>query len=91
MTENMIRFVGTMVLMRGLRTLWQEATEYASTYYDKLNEIRIVTGMSESESLKLGENYRKMAKDMKVSSTDIVSAATEFWRQGLSQQDVDSR
>ena len=71
--------------------MWQEATEYASTYYDKLNEIRIVTGMSESESLKLGENYRKMAKDMKVSSTDIVSAATEFWRQGLSQQDVDSR
>lgn len=87
----MIRFVGTMVLMRGLRTMWREATEYASTYYDKLNEIRIVTGMSESKSLKLGESYRQMAKDMKVSSADIVSAATEFWRQGLPEDQVYAR
>lgn len=87
----MLRWVGTMVIMRGLTTLWRNATEYAGTYYDKLNEIRIVTGMSESESLKLGENYRQMAKDMKVSSTDIVSAATEFWRQGLPEDQVDAR
>lgn len=32
-----------MLVVRGLQQLWSNAIDYASTYYDKLNEIRIVT------------------------------------------------
>lgn len=39
----------TMLVLRGLTTLWRNATEYAQQYYDKLNEIRIVTGKTQAE------------------------------------------
>ena len=71
-----------MLVLRGLTTMWRNATTYAQQYYDKLNEIRIVTGRTEAEANKLGQSYRKMAAQMSVASTDIAKAAVEFWRQG---------
>lgn len=41
--------VTTMLILRGLTSMWREATSYAQKFYDKLNEIRIVTGKSEAE------------------------------------------
>lgn len=32
-----------------------------------------------------------MAKTMKVSSTEIATAAVEFWRQGLDESEVNAR
>lgn len=65
-----------------LKNQWQEAISYATEYYDALNEIRTVTMKSESESNKMGENFRKIAKEMKVSSTEVAQAAVTFYRQG---------
>lgn len=81
----------TMLVLRGLTTMWRGATTYARQYYDKLNEIRIVTGKTEAEANKLGQSYRKMAAQMSVASTDIAKAAVEFWRQGLSEDEVNRR
>jgi len=67
---------------RALTNFWNEAHTYATTYYDQLNEIRIVTKATEEEAAQMGKTYRQIAKDMKVSSTDVASAAVEFWRQG---------
>lgn len=81
----------TMVMLRGLSSLWREATQYAQKFYDCLNEIRIVSGKSQAEANKLGQSYRKMAKEMKVSSVEIAEAAVEFWRQGLDENTVNER
>ena len=74
-----------MLVLRGLRTIWRNATQYAQEYYDKLNEIRIITGRSEADVARLGQSYRALAKQMNVSSTEIATAAVEFWRQGLQE------
>lgn len=76
---------------RALTNFWNEAHTYATTYYDQLNEIRIVTKATEEEAAQMGKTYRQIAKDMKVSSTDVASAAVEFWRQGQSESDVNIR
>ncbi|MGN0763624.1 MAG: phage tail tape measure protein, partial [Aristaeellaceae bacterium] len=51
----------------------------------------MVTGKSESEVNRLGQSYRTLAKTMKVSSTEIATAAVEFWRQGLDESEVNAR
>lgn len=89
--NRMIQMASTMLIMRGLSSIWSSAKDYAQKYYDKLNEIRIVTMATEEDANRMGTSYRKMARDMKVSSTEIVSAATEFWRQGLDESDVNAR
>lgn len=74
-----------------IREFWTNGWEYAQSYYDQLNEIRIVTGQTAEEAEVMGKVYRNMAKEMSVSSTDIASAAVEFWRQGLNENEVNSR
>ena len=39
----------------------------------------------------MGQSYRNLARNMKVSATEIAVAATEFWRQGLDEQQVNER
>lgn len=81
----------TVYATNALKNFWRDSLDYAQQYYDKLNEIRIVTGMSDEEASRLGDSYRDMAQKMSVSSTEIASAATEFWRQGLGESDVSAR
>ena len=80
--------MATVWASNALRAFWTDGIKYASQYYDLMNEIRIVTGMSEGDADKLGQDYRRLAEEMKVSSTDIAKAAVEFWRQGVSDDKV---
>lgn len=82
---------GTMMLIRGIKNLWKNAMEYANEYYDQLNEIQVVTEKSDTEITTLTERYRNMASQMSVSSKDIASAATTFYRQGLGDAEVEQR
>lgn len=74
-----------------LKNMFQDAISYASEYYDLMNEIRIVSGYSEEQAAKLSAEYRTLAKEMSVSSTDIAKAAVEFWRQGLDEDETNRR
>lgn len=74
-----------------LKNTFKDALEYAEEYYDLMNEIRIVSGYSEDQAKRLGAEYRKMAQEMSVSSTDIAKAAVEFWRQGLDENETNRR
>ncbi len=89
--SRLIQIVTTMLVLRGLTSLWRNATDYAQQYYDSLNEIRIVTGKTEQQVARLGQRYRAMAKEMNVSSSEIATAAVEFWRQGLDEDEVERR
>lgn len=74
-----------------LKHQWSAAIEYATTYYDKLNEIRVVTGKTETEATKMGQEMRDLAKKMKVTSTELSQAAVTFYRQGLNDAQVKDR
>lgn len=50
MVSQLERWAATMIVMRGLRNLWRNMTDYAAEYYDALNEIRIVTMKTEEEA-----------------------------------------
>lgn len=86
-----IRQVVMMHVTNALKNMWSDALDYAQTYYDLLNEIRIVSGYSEDQAAILGQQYRDIAKQMKVSSTEIAEAAVEYWRQGLPEDEVNER
>lgn len=79
------------VLISALREQWSAAIDYATQYYDTLNEIRVVTGKNEAEATQMGDNFRKLAKEMKVTSTELASAAVTFYRQGLNDTQVNER
>ena len=89
--DRLAQLAKTYIQMRGLRTLWKNATSYVTEYYDALNEIRVVTGKSEEESLTLGENYRKLAKEMSTTSQELAESAVTLYRQGLSDEQVNER
>ena len=90
-SNRLLQMAATMLVLRGLTSIWRNATSFAQQYYDKLNEIRIVTGRSQDQANQLGNSYRTLARNMKVSATEIAVAATEFWRQGLDEQQVNER
>lgn len=89
--NRMMSMVRNIVVMRMMRQIWAEAIKYAQEYYDKMNEIQIVTMKSSSEIAQLSTQYRAMASELKISSTDIATAAVEFWRQGLDATEVAER
>ena len=68
--------------IRQLKKQWSAAIEYASSYYDKMNEIRVVTGKTEQDAERIGASYRKLAKELSVTSTELSEAAVTFYRQG---------
>ena len=90
-SSRLLQMAATMLVLRGLTSIWRNATGFAQQYYDKLNEIRIVTGKSQQQANQLGTSYRNLAKNMKVSATEVAVAAAEFWRQGLDEQQVNER
>ena len=58
MAGQLLQMASTMLVLRGLSSLWQKATDFAQQYYDKLNEIRIVTGKSQTDVNRMGQQYR---------------------------------
>lgn len=101
--DTLVKMATVYVTMK-LRQMFNEAIDYAGKYYDLLNEIRIVSGtalnpetgemeaaMSVEKAEEIGRAYRRMAKEMQVSSVEIATAAVEFWRQGLPEDEVESR
>lgn len=49
MGGRLLQMAATMLVLRGLTEIWQRATTFAQTYYDQLNEIRIVTGKNQQQ------------------------------------------
>ena len=91
LTNILNRYLSIGIVMRELRKLWSEAIKYVSTYYDKMNEIRVVTGKTQQQADQLGNSLRKMASEYSVSSTEMAEGAVTFYRQGLSDSEVEDR
>ncbi len=76
---------------RDIANAFREAAVYVEQYNSLLTEISIVTGRTQSEVEQLGGTYRQLAKDMKVTSTQIAEAAVGYYRQGLNDTQVMER
>ena len=85
------RYIGLYAIIRSITSLIKNAIEYVSEYSNKMSEIQIITGKTNSEVQKLAETYRNIAQDMGVSSLDIADAAIYFTRQGLAAEQIEER
>lgn len=56
-----------------------------------LTEIGMVTNQTREQTASLAKEYNNLAKEMKVTTSEIISGAVEFYRQGLSQEEVMER
>lgn len=73
--------------LRGMK----DAISYLNELDNSLNQIRIVTGLSQIEVEKLAKSYNSLAKQMSVSTKEIAAQAVDLYRQGLQGTDVDER
>lgn len=92
--EAMIASMNNMITMyarRFARQLVQQAAQFVKQYDAAIKEIKVVTRKSDEEVNQLGENMIKVAKDLKISFSDVAKATTELYRQGLSDEEVDER
>ena len=90
-TSVMTRMFSLMAIIRGINTLIQNTVEYVSAYYDKMNEIQIITQKSDDEVENLAQTYREIAEMMNVSTLDIADSAIYFTRQGLAAEEIEQR
>lgn len=77
--------------VQAMQQFWNDAWSYANAYYDKLNEIRVVTGKTQAEANMMGANFRDLANELSVTSQDLIEGAVTYYRQGLSDMDVEER
>ena len=89
--NKLVQMLVVATALKALKSIWKNAIDYGKQYYDLLNEIRIVSGQTQKQADDMGKAYRKMAKDMNVSSTEIAKAAVEFYRQGLPEDETNKR
>ena len=90
MLDSMVRYA-SFAVMSALQNAWRDTLQYVKEYHDALNEIRIVTNGTEADASNMGRTFVEMAKRLSVNSSEIAGAAVEFYRQGLSDSEVNSR
>lgn len=90
-TGLLTRYFSVVAVIRTINNLIKNTVEYVSEYYDKMNEIQIITQKSSEEVAQLGDKYRKIAEEMNVSSLEMADAAIYFTRQGLPAEEIENR
>lgn len=90
-----MKMFGTWMLVG---TAWMQSIgffknglQYAYELNQALTQISIVTSKNQDQVARLGETYQKTAFQMGVLTKNIADASVEFYRQGLSQEDVMKR
>lgn len=69
----------------------EEAKKFVVEFDAAMTEIQMVTMKTDEEISELGNSLIQTAVDMKVSVSDVTSAATELYRQGISDEEVSVR
>ena len=78
------------VFVQGLH-FFTKGIEYVNELNKALTEISIVTGKNQQQVAELAIEYNNLAKQMGVLTQDIAQASVEFYRQGLTQEEVMER
>ena len=89
--NKMLVWAGAGTLLFGAIRQIKTAILYVRELDNALNEIRIVTNKTQEEVNRLGLSYNKLAKEMNVTTREIASTATDLFRQGLDEGQVEER
>jgi len=81
--------VGTAI-MQTIRFV-REGIKYVYELDGALNEIRIVTGQTQTQVEKLALSYNALAKSMGVTTIEVAKTSVELYRQGLNAMEVEDR
>lgn len=84
-------WIGASTLFMQALRFFQDGIRYVNELNKVLTEISIVTGQTQAQVALLAKEYQQLAKQMGVTTEDIARGAVEFYRQGLSQQEVMER
>lgn len=80
----------TVTYYKAIREI-SSGIKYITEMDSALTEIGIVTNQTREQTAALAVEYNKLAKEMKVLTSEIASGAVTFYRQGLSQEEVMER
>jgi len=69
-------------VISGLFREFKDGVSNLNLINKSLTDIRVVTGMNALEAMKLGKSYNAMGKSMGATTTELLSGATEWYRQG---------
>lgn len=69
----------------------QEAVQFVQTYDNAMTEIQMVTLKTDEEIASLGDSFIDKAVDLKAGVSEVTTAATALYRQGLDNDSVDAR
>ena len=86
-TQHLITQFGHRMFQRAI----QETKRFVQEYDKDMTTIQMITLKSDSEIGDLGQNLIQKAVDMRASVSETTSAAAELYRQGLSDEEVDTR
>ena len=76
---NVMRIVSGFSIYK----VFSEALKYAKDFNAALTDISVITTGTRIDAEALGASYRKMANDLRVSSTEIAKANATIFRQGF--------
>lgn len=86
-TANVIKRFGHQMFQKAIT----EAKRFVQEYDKDMTTIQMITLKSDSEIDKLGQSLIQKAVDMRASVSETTSAAGELYRQGLSDEEVNTR
>ena len=83
---NTIRWQASSSLIHGFMGSIQTAYRYAQDLNQSLNNIQIVTQMSDTQMSKFAESANKAAKSLSTTTTSYTDAALIYYQQGIRDQ-----
>ncbi len=84
-------WIGASTVFYQTLRFFQHGIEYVNELNKALTEISIVTGQSQHQVALLAKEYQELAKQMGVTTEEVARGAVEFYRQGLTQEEVMER
>ncbi len=88
---KVVQWAISMGLIYGSLRKLREGIAFVVELDNALNEIRIVTGQNQKQVERLAESYNALAKEMSVTTKEVVSQAADLYRQGLNASEVEER
>lgn len=74
-----------------LKAALNETKQFVTEWNASMTEIQMITGKTNTEINELSATLANTAVDMRVSASEVGSAAADLYRQGLSDEDVSVR
>ena len=68
--------------------VFKKGIKYSYDFNKALTEISVVTNQSQQRVERLADSYGRLSKEMSTLKEETIASTVEFYRQGLSQQEV---